>query len=231
MWHETKQVFVESIERAMLAAARQLPGLVAMLLIVLVFAALALLVRFAIARLLGSFGLDRRFHRWGPVGAEEWMPRGSPTLFFARIGFWTVLVTGALLGLGVFEPTSALAIRLLSYVPQALLAIVILAVGVALSRVLEQNVLVSAVNMGIQSARLLSLGVKWLVVVLATAMALDHLGIGGMLVTISFSILFGGIVLALALALGLGSRDAVSKSWEKRQQQRERTAGEEVRHL
>jgi hypothetical protein len=230
MWQETKQVFVQSIERAAMAAARQLPGLVAMLLIVLVFAVLAFTVRFALSRILSSFGLDRRFHRWGPIAAEEWMPRGSPTLLFARVGFWAVMITGLLLGLGVFEPTSALAIRLLGYVPQALLAIVILAAGVALSRVLEQNVLVSAVNMGLQSARLLSLGVKWMVVILAAAMALEHLGIGGMLITLSFSILFGGIVLALALALGLGSRDAVSKSWEKRQQQREK-ASEEVRHL
>ncbi len=231
MWHEAKLVFVQSIERAALSAARQLPGLVAMLLIVLVFAALAFAVRFGITRVLAGFGLDRRFQRWGPAGAEEWLPRGSPTLLFARIGFWAVLLSGVLLGLGAFEPTSALAMRLLSYVPQAMLAIVILAVGVALSRILEQNVLVSAVNMGLQSARLLSLGVKWLVLVLATAMALDHLAIGGMLVTISFAILFGGIVLALALALGLGSRDAVSKSWEKRLQQRERSTTGEVRHL
>jgi hypothetical protein len=55
--------------------------------------------------------------------------------------------------------------------------------------------------------------VKWLVLVLTAAMALEHLRIGGGLVKLAFGILFGGIVLALALAVGLGSKDAVSRSW------------------
>ncbi len=65
-------------------------------------------------------------------------------------------------------------------------------------------------------ARFLSLGVKWLVLVLAAAMALDHLEIGGAVVELAFGILFGGIVLTLALAVGLGSRDLVSRSLESR---------------
>jgi hypothetical protein len=59
------------------------------------------------------------------------------------------------------------------------------------------------------------MGVKWLVLVLTFAMALDHLGIGGKIVDLAFGILFGGIVLALALAVGLGSKDLVSRSLER----------------
>jgi hypothetical protein len=62
---------------------------------------------------------------------------------------------------------------------------------------------------------LLSLGVKWLVLVLTVAMVLDHLSIGTSIVDLAFGILFGGIVLALALAVGLGSRDLVSRSLER----------------
>jgi len=47
-------------------------------------------------------------------------------------------------------------------------------------------------------------------------MALNHLSIGGAILTLAFAILFGGIVLALALAVGLGSKDAVSRTWERR---------------
>ena len=53
-----------------------------------------------------------------------------------------------------------------------------------------------------------SMGVKWLVLVLTTAMALDHLGIGGKIVDLAFAILLR-MVLALALAVGLGSKDLV----------------------
>ena len=50
----------------------------------------------------------------------------------------------------------------------------------------------------------LSLGVKWLVLVLTAAMVLDHLEVGGNIVELAFGILFGGIVLTLSLAVGLG---------------------------
>jgi hypothetical protein len=57
--------------------------------------------------------------------------------------------------------------------------------------------------------------VKWLLLIVTYAMALDHLGVGGDIVKIAFALLFGGVVLALALAVGLGSREVVSKAWEK----------------
>ena len=56
---------------------------------------------------------------------------------------------------------------------------------------------------------------KWLVVVLAVAMALQHLKIGAGVVQLAFGILFGGIVFALALAVGLGSKDLVTRSLER----------------
>jgi hypothetical protein len=76
-------------------------------------------------------------------------------------------------------------------------------------------VLIGAVNMQIQSARLLSLAAKWLVLLVAVAMALDHLRIGRTILVLAFAILFGGIVLAAALAVGLGARDVVSRALER----------------
>jgi hypothetical protein len=46
-------------------------------------------------------------------------------------------------------------------------------------------------------------------------MALEHLGIGGHILTLAFGILFGGIVLALAIAVGLGSKEMVTRSLER----------------
>ena len=54
-----------------------------------------------------------------------------------------------------------------------------------------------------------------LLIVLAVAMALEHLRIAPGIVELAFGILFGGIVFALALAVGLGSKDLVSKSLER----------------
>jgi hypothetical protein len=73
--------------------------------------------------------------------------------------------------------------------------------------------------------------VRWLVLVLAAAMALEHLGIGGRIVELAFGILFGGIVLTLALAIGLGSKDLVSRSLERQTTKVTEEEPEPFRHL
>ena len=88
-------------------------------------------------------------------------------------------------------------------------------IGSIIARFLARSVLIGAVNMNLQYARLLSVGVKWLVIVLAVAMALEHLKIGAGTVQLAFGILFGGIVFALALAVGLGSKELVTRSLER----------------
>ena len=83
--------------------------------------------------------------------------------------------------------------------------------------------------MGVQYSRLLSLTVKWLVLIVAAAMALDHIGIGRTVLLLAFGIVFGGVVLAIALAVGLGARDAVSRALDR--QLREPSGGDKLDHV
>ena len=170
---------------------------------------------------------DKRLERWGFSALADWSPSRSPTLLIAGLTYWCVILLGLLIGLSALDAsiTSLLVMRLFTYLPNVFAAILILIVGVFLARFLARGVLISAVNMQVHSARLISLGVKWMVMVMAGAMALDHLGIGGEIVRLAFGILFGGIVLALALAVGLGSKEMVSRSLER---QTERSEEEEV---
>ena len=112
-------------------------------------------------------------------------------------------------------PTLQVSLFALPYLTHILGAILILFTGNLLARFLARSVLIGAVNAQLQYARFLSFGVKWLVLVLTAAMALDHLQIGGTVVELAFGILFGSIVLTLSLSIGLGSRDLVSRSIEK----------------
>src|SRR5260370_6761129 len=99
----------------------------------------------------------------------------------ARVGFWLVVLLGLLIGVSALDArlTSMLVVRLFTYLPNVLAACVVLVVGVVLSRFLARSILISAVNLQIQSARLLSLGVTWLVLLLAPCIAPRHTGIGG----------------------------------------------------
>ena len=217
MWEQTQRIFLESLARVLQGAARQLPGLLAMLFLILIAVGAALVLRVVVRRVCEQLSVDRRLREWGFAGpAVE--GRASPSLLIARLVTWTVIALGFLVGLTAFEAASAsaLAARLLEFVPHILVAVVIIAIGLAGSRAVERSVLIGAVNMGLHSARLLGLGARWLVVVLAFGIALDQLGVGGRVVPISLAILFGGIVLALALAVGLGAKDVVARSLERR---------------
>jgi hypothetical protein len=217
MWQQTKQIFLDSAGDVLHGAARLLPNLLAMLLFFALAALLAFGVRALVRRSCEKLAVDRHLRAWG-IAAPAGAGRTTPSQLLARVAFWTVLATGFFLGLSVLPSsvTATLSLRLLAYAPRLLLAVVIVGAALGLSRVVERNVLIGAVNMGMQSARLLSLGSRWLVVILGAAIALEYAGLGTSVVALAFGILFGGIVLALALAVGLGSKDLVARSLQRR---------------
>jgi hypothetical protein len=233
MWIHINEVLNRAMARVTTAAADFLPGLLALLIILVFATVIAFVLRVILRRSLERAEFDRRVEQWGLSRLAEWSPARSPTLLLARAGFWLIVLLGLLVGVSALDArlTSMLVVRLFTYLPNVLAAAFVLIVGVVLSRFLARSILISAVNLQIQSARLLSVGVKWLVIVLTLAMALEQLGIGGQIVQLSFAILFGGIVLTLALAVGLGSKEMVSRSWERQADRLERESEEHFHHL
>jgi hypothetical protein len=233
MWNHANQILNQAAERISRKMADFLPSLLALLLVLALTVLVAWIVQGMVRRSLRRFDFDRRAGLWGFSAITEWSPAGSPSLLMARLAFWAVILLGSMVGVGVLNAdlTNMLLIRLFAYLPNVVAAVFILIVGTVLARFLARGILISAVNMQLQSARLLSLGVKWLVMVLTGAMALEHLGIGGDIVRLFFGILFGGIVLALALAVGLGSKDMVSRSWERQVDRAADETQEQFHHL
>src|SRR5579863_4104580 len=233
MRDQVNEVLRQTAARITAALVNFLPGLLAFLMIVVLTVIVAFVLRTIIRRSLQRIDFDARMDQWGFSAVDNWSPARSPSLLIAQTSFLTILLIGVLIGISALDSrlTSVFIVELFSYLPHAVAAVLILVVGSVLARFLARSVLISAVNMQIQSARLLSLGVKWLVIVLTLAMALDHLRLGGMVVQLSFAILFGGIVLALALAVGLGSKEMVSRAWERQGDKLERSAEEHFHHL
>ena len=217
MWEQIGQALNQSMVRVLSQLASLLPGILALILALLVSAVVAGVLAAVLRRSLMSVEFDRRLPRWGFPTLAEWSPSKSPTLLVTRAIALIVMLIGFLVGVSAFDValTSQLVMRLFEYLPNVLAAVVVLVAGTIIARFLARSVLIGAVNMNLQYAPLLSAGVKWLVIVLAVAMALEHLAIGGGIIRMAFAILFGGIVLALALAVGLGSKELVSRSLER----------------
>ena len=217
MWDQVEQSLHQSMGRVINKIATLLPGILAFIVALLIFLAIAWALATLVRRILIAAKFDERMGR-GTNAIAEWTPRYTPTLLATRIVFWGLVTIGLLLGISAFEAGSSeagVSAYVFAYIPRIFGAAILLLAGTVLARFLSRSVLITAVNLNLSYARVLSMGVRWLVLVLTAAMVLDHLALGGEIVELAFGILFGGIVLALALAVGLGSRDLVSRSLER----------------
>jgi len=218
VWTEMSGALHQSLYRVLSLFIAVLPGILAFFVALAVFSLAGMALSAIVRRVLILVKFDDRIAR--SLVSTEWTPANSPTAIAARFSFWSCVLLGLIIGVSAFDASyasaTALPISLVPYLTHAVGAILILLAGSVIARYLARSVLIGAVNAQLQYARVLSLGVKWMVLVLTAAMVLDHLQVGGNIVELAFGILFGGIVLTLALAVGLGSSHLVSRSLESR---------------
>jgi len=218
--HHMSLALQDSVNRVLALLVSILPGLLAFILAIGILTAVGIFLSWAFRKMLTAAKFDERIARNNTNGIADWSPSHSPTALVGRVTFWGCVVIGLIIGIFSLDASysstgSILSASLLPYLTHAVGAILILFAGNLIARFLARTVLIGAVNNQFQYARFLSIGVKWLVLVLTAAMVLDHLQIGGNIVELAFGILFGGIVLTLSLAVGLGSRDLVSRSLDR----------------
>src|ERR1039458_54642 len=217
MREQAREALDQSTTSFLTGFARLLPGLVAVIVALLISFIVAWLLAIAVRRLLAGMQFDERMARGSLASISDWSPNKSPTLLVSRSVALLVILTGLLIGIAAFdaELTSLFVRNVFAYIPNIVGALFVLLVGNIVARFLARSVLIRAVNMNFQYGLLLSEGVKWMVIVLAVAMALEHLRIAAGIVELACGILFGGIVFALALAIGLGSKELLIKSLER----------------
>ncbi|MFQ5724247.1 MAG: hypothetical protein ACE5G6_07105 [Terriglobia bacterium] len=183
-----------------------------------VFAALVLLVAGAIVgwvvkqvvyHLLRLLRFDHLANRLGLAQVIErvGLSRGSSYVVGQFTGLFVILVA-VILALNALGPTgSDLVQRFFSFLPHLLIAVLILVVGGILAAFIGRGALIAAVNARLASARLLAGAVRVFIWLLATIVALEHLGIGRTTLAITFAVLFGGLVTGVAIAFGMAGKD------------------------
>jgi len=207
-----------------------------LLLGVVLFAVLiALLVRAIVPRVLAllhfdrlsaKIGLNAALHRAGLVAP----PSQYAGRFVAWIALFAVFIAGsASLNL---PWTQRIIDRGLLFVPAFVSAAVIVIAGALFAEFVARGILIAAVNAGWRAARLVAAGARVLLLLLAAAMAMEQVGVAPTVVASTFSILLGGVVLALALAFGIGGRD-LARDYLRRKfgPTPEREPGSELDHL
>lgn len=216
-------VFVASLTSFWTQLAGFVPQLLAALLLLFVGWVLASLIRTGVVKLLDVLKFDELSQK---TGIDAFLKQGNINISLSRIVanliYWLFILVMIVMvsnSLGL-HAVAELFNRIVLYIPNIIVAILVLVFGVLLARFINRLVFAYLNNMGVEGALTLSTISEYAVIVFVIFVALEQLQIGTQLLTAAFQIGFGAIGLALALAFGMGGREwaagVIKRMTEKR---------------
>ncbi|TVQ78096.1 MAG: hypothetical protein EA369_07520 [Bradymonadales bacterium] len=122
--------------------------------------------------------------------------------------YWAILIGFILASIHILgiDAAGVLFVRFAVYLPQVLVALVVLVVGILLARFVRSASFSYLNKIQAQGARVISFAAFVAIIVFTVSITLETLGIGGPILVSAFQIVFGSICLAFAIAFGLGGR-------------------------
>ncbi|MEK7209505.1 MAG: hypothetical protein AAB670_01120 [Patescibacteria group bacterium] len=195
-----------------------LPSLIVSLLVVIVGWIVAAAVGRVVWQVVAAVHVDQLFER---LGFRKPLERAGLKLntgkFLGELVKWfliLVFVMGAADILGLTEVTSFLQL-VLSYIPNIVVAVLILLSGAAFATFLQKLVRASADTGGLMHAGFVGSVAKWTVLVFALFAALDQLGVARTFIITLLQGFVAMLAIAGGLAFGLGGQNAARSFVDK----------------
>ena len=199
-----------------------IPNLIVALIILCIGWAIGALVGQAIAHFMKMIKFDEALRKAGfeDVVRKSGLNMNSGHFLGAIVKYFIIVVflIASFDVLGLNQVTAFLQQVVVGYLPQLIIAILILLVGVVVGDVLSRIVMASARTAGLSSANVLASVAKWAVWVFAILVALSQMGIAGAFIQTLFTGFVVALSLALGLSFGLGGQAAAARTIEKVQQ-------------
>lgn len=203
-------VFLASLSTFWTRLAAFVPQLLAALLLLFLGWLFANLVRTGVTKLLDVLKFDSLAEK---TGIEAFLKQGNVDVtlsrLLARLVYWIIIfivVVTVANSLGL-HMVAELFNKVVFYIPNIIVAILVLVFGVLIARFINRLVFAYLNNIGVQGALTISTIAEYAVIIFVVFVALEQLEIGTNLLTAAFQIGFGAIGLAFALAFGLGGRE------------------------
>jgi len=208
-------MFLEVIRVAWLNVLGQvvevLPGLIAALVILILGLVIGPILGGLVARLVRAIKIDKFSEKSGIKDALGAFGDVSLAILLGKLVKWFIIVISLVAAADIlgWNQITAVLETILFYIPNVIIAVVILAAGILVGGVIESFVKKAA--HGVDHAALIAKTSRLSVVAFASLAALIQLGVAPSLI----EILFAGIVLALALAFGLGGRAKAAEALDR----------------
>ncbi len=212
-------VLTQSAQNLFWGVVSFLPNLiVAIIVFVLAWVIGALLSRL-IAQVIAAIKVDQALRT---AGIDRVVSRAGFKLnsgvFLGELVKWFFIILGFLVALnvlGLTDVSTFLGTVVLGYLPQVIVAVLILMVAAVLAEAAERIVSASARAAGIRSANLVGVITRWAIWIFAILAALNHLQVANDLIQPLFTGVVVAFALAFGLAFGLGGQQTAAKILEK----------------
>lgn len=161
-----------------------------------------------------SLKLDKSFRS---SGVDEALGRAGIKLhigkFFGELVKWFIVIVFLVASLNLLnlDQVTMFLQQVLAYIPQVIIAALVLVAGTILADFVRKLVSGSAAVANVRSAKMLGTVAYYAIWILAVVTALDKLGIFGYFGQILFTGLVVMIALAFGLAFGLGGKDVAGR--------------------
>ncbi|MEO8163923.1 MAG: hypothetical protein ABI619_00870 [Betaproteobacteria bacterium] len=207
---ESLGIYLEPARAILIQIGAFLPRLLIALVVVIGGWLLAKVIRFAVTRGLRAVNFNVLTERAGLDGfLRQGGVEADTTAIFGGLVYWLVILAALLIafnGLGLTYITDLLS-RVVWFVPNVLVALLVLAFGSYFARVVGDAVVTYSRNIKLQDAAFLGKLAQYAIMAFVVLIALEHIKIGGDIVRESFLVVLAGVVFALALAFGIGGKD------------------------
>lgn len=216
---QIQDIMQESLSSFVRGIGEFLPNILAAILILLVGWIAAKVLKAAVGRVLKLVRFPVLAQK---AGIDEFLQKGgierSSADLLAVLVYWLVMLivlVTAVNALGL-QVASQLLNQILLYIPNIIVAVIVVTVGLYAANFVAGLVRTAAANAGIEEAVLVAALSRYALIIFTFAIALNQLRIGEVIVANGFLILFGAACLAAALAVGLGGRDVVARYLDRR---------------
>jgi Mechanosensitive ion channel, conserved TM helix len=214
------QQFKNGLGDAWASVATFLPKLVGFLLILIIGYFIAKALAKLVDGILERVGFDRMVERGG-VGRALASTRYDASDILGKVVFYALFLFVLQLAFGVFgpNPVSDLIKGVIAYLPNILVAIIIIVIGAAIAAAVKD--IVTATLGGLSYGRALGIIASTAILVIVVFAALDQLQIAPAIVRGLFYALLAILVGSSIVAVGGGGIKTMSRYWERAAQRAE----------
>jgi len=195
-----------------------LPSLLAAIIIFILGWFIAIWIGKLIAQILNKLKFDSIFEKTGWKDAlSNADVKVNPSSFIGAICKWILVVVFLMIVTEImgWVAFAGLLGKIIAWMPNLLVAIIILVVAIVISDIVEKLVKVSTKKMGVSSVNFLGSVVKGAIYVFAGLAVLLQLGVTPKIVEVLIMGFVGTLTLALGLSFGLGGKEAAGRIIEE----------------